>query len=61
MRALFISIGVVAAVLVVIGLLIEALQWLLIIGLLAFLAAVIAGVVLIRREIDKPSDVTRRD
>jgi hypothetical protein len=44
MRALLIALGVVAIILVVLGLLIKAVKWLLIIGAIALIVAIVAGV-----------------
>lgn len=49
MRALLIAVGVVALVLILLGIIIEAVQWLLIIGLVALVAAIVFGVVHARR------------
>ncbi|WP_169732031.1 hypothetical protein [Glycomyces arizonensis] len=49
MRALLISIGVIAVALILIGLLVKAVKWLLIIGVLALVIAIIAGFIQAKR------------
>ncbi|GIF17104.1 hypothetical protein [Actinoplanes teichomyceticus] len=49
MRALIYTVGVAALVLIVLGLVIKAVKWLLIIGLIALVAAVALGVIKGRR------------
>ena len=49
MRALLITMGVIAAVLIVLGLVIKAVKWLLILGVIALVAAVVMGVIEARR------------
>ena len=49
MRALLITVGVVAVVLIVLGLVIKAVEWLLIVGLIALVAAVVMGVIEARK------------
>lgn len=43
MRTLLISVGVIAVVLILLGLLVKAAKWLLIIGLVALVVAITAG------------------
>ena len=49
MRALLTAIGVVAVVLIVLGLLLKAVKWLIIIGVVALVVAIVLGVVRSRR------------
>ena len=49
MRALIYTVGLVALVLIVLGLVLKAVKWLLIIGLVALVAAIVMGVVKSRR------------
>jgi hypothetical protein len=49
MRALLITVGIVAVALILLGLLIKAVKWLLILGLIALIAAIVMGVVEARR------------
>ncbi|AEV87012.1 hypothetical protein ACWT_5995 [Actinoplanes sp. SE50] len=49
MRALLVTLGVAAVVLIVLGLLLKALKWLLIIGVVALIASIVLGVVKGRR------------
>lgn len=48
-RALLVTLGIVAAVLIVLGLVIKAVKWLIILGLIALVAAIVMGVVKGRR------------
>jgi hypothetical protein len=48
-RALLVTLGVIAAVLIVLGLIVKAVKWLLILGLIALVAAIVLGVVKGRR------------
>ena len=45
MRALLVTLGVVAVVLIVLGLVIKAVKWLIILGLIALVASIVMGVV----------------
>jgi hypothetical protein len=45
MRAMLWVVGVVAGVLILLGLLVEALQWLIIIGVIALVVVIVLGVV----------------
>ncbi len=45
MRALIYSVGVVAVVLILLGLFLKALKWLIIIGLIALAASIVMGVI----------------
>ncbi|WP_433789066.1 hypothetical protein [Actinoplanes sp. CA-252034] len=49
MRALIYTLGIVALVLIVLGLVLKAVKWLLIIGLIALVASIAMGVVKGRR------------
>ena len=49
MRALIYTVGLVALVLIVLGLVLKAVKWLLIIGLIALAASIVMGVVKGRR------------
>ncbi|MGK5683213.1 hypothetical protein [Actinoplanes sp. URMC 104] len=49
MRALLVTLGIVAIVLIVLGLVIKAVKWLLILGLIALVASIVLGVVKGRR------------
>jgi hypothetical protein len=49
MRGLLVAVGVVAAILIVLGLVVEAVKWLLILGIIALVVAVVMGVVEARR------------
>ena len=49
MRALLTAIGVVAVVLVLLGLFLKAVKWLIIIGVLALLVSIVLGIVQGRR------------
>ena len=49
MRALLVTLGIVAVVLIVLGLVIKAVKWLIILGLIALAASVVLGVVKGRR------------
>ena len=49
MRALLIAVGLIAVLLILVGLFLEALRWLLIIGLGAFVVVVVVGIVEARR------------
>lgn len=49
MRALLTTLGVVAVVLILLGLFVKAVKWLLIIGVVALLATIVLGVVKGRR------------
>ena len=52
MRALLITMGVVALVLILLGVLLKALKWLIIIGLVALVASIVMGVLRARRALD---------
>ena len=52
MRALLITVGVVALVLILLGVLLKALKWLIIIGLVALVASIVMGVLRARRALD---------
>lgn len=54
MRALLVTVGIVAAVLILIGLLVKAIKWLVILGLIALVAAVLTGVLQARRAARRP-------
>ena len=58
MRALLWVVGVVAGVLILLGLLLEAVRWLVIIGVIALAAVIIFGIVKGRRVVHRHS--TRR-
>ena len=49
MRALLVTLAVAAAVLILLGLLIKVVKWLIILGVLALVAAIVLGVVGRRR------------
>ncbi len=49
MKALIYTVGLVALVLIVLGLVLKAVKWLLIIGLVALVASIVMGVVKGRR------------
>nr|MDT0656604.1 hypothetical protein [Micromonospora sp. DSM 115978] len=49
MRAMLTVVGVIAAILVLLGLLLEAVRWLVIIGVVALLAVVVLGIAKGRR------------
>ena len=49
MRALLTTVGVVAVVLIVLGLVIKAVKWLIILGLIALAAVIVLGVLKGRR------------
>ena len=49
MRALLVAIGVVALAFIVLGLLIKAVKWLLILGVIAVVVAVVLGIIEARR------------
>ncbi|MDI6099352.1 hypothetical protein QLQ12_12190 [Actinoplanes sp. NEAU-A12] len=51
MRALLVTLGVVAVVLIVLGLVVKAVKWLIIIGLIALAASLVLGVVKGRRSL----------
>lgn len=51
-RALLASVGIVAIVLIVLGLVIKAVKWLIIIGLLALVASIVMGIVKGRRALE---------
>ena len=53
MRALLTLIGVIAVILVVLGLLLEAARWLIIIGVVAFLAVIVLSAVKGRRTVQR--------
>lgn len=55
MRALLWVVGVVAGVLILLGLLLEAVRWLVIIGVIALAAVVIFAIVQTRRVVNRPS------
>ena len=54
MRALLIAVGVVGVVVILLGLFLEAVKWLIIIGLAALLAAIAIGVFQARRATQAP-------
>ena len=45
MRSLLVTLGIVAVVLIVLGLVIKAVKWLIIIGLIALVASIVMGVI----------------
>lgn len=45
MRALLIAVGIAAVVLILLGLFLKAVKWLIIIGLVALVAAIVLGVI----------------
>lgn len=49
MRALLVTLGIVAVVLIVLGLVVKAVKWLIILGLIALAASILLGVVKGRR------------
>ena len=49
MRALLVTLGIIAVVLIVLGLVIKAVKWLIIIGLVALVASIVMGIVKGRR------------
>jgi hypothetical protein len=49
MRALLIAVGLVAVLLILLGLFLELLRWLLIVGLVGFVVVVLLGIVEARR------------
>ncbi|MGC9666124.1 hypothetical protein ACNTMW_06145 [Planosporangium sp. 12N6] len=49
MRALLVAVGVVGVVLILLGLLLKAAEWLIIIGLVALVVSIVLGVVKARR------------
>jgi hypothetical protein len=49
MRTLIYTVGVVAIILIVLGLIIKAVKWLIILGLIALVASIVMGVVKGRR------------
>lgn len=49
MRALLVTLGIVAVVLIVLGLVLKAVKWLIIIGLIALVASIVMGVAKGRR------------
>jgi hypothetical protein len=49
MRALLITVGIVAVVLILLGLFLKAVKWLIILGLIALIAAIVMGVIEARR------------
>jgi hypothetical protein len=49
MRTLIYTVGIVAIVLIVLGLIIKAVKWLIILGLIALVASIVMGVVKGRR------------
>ncbi|NJC71345.1 hypothetical protein HC031_16715 [Planosporangium thailandense] len=52
MRAFLIAVGVVGVVLILLGLFLEAVKWLIIIGLVALAVSIVLGVVKVRRSVD---------
>jgi len=48
-RALLVTLGIIAVVLIVLGLVIKAVKWLIIIGLVALVASIVMGIVKGRR------------
>ncbi|WP_192579753.1 hypothetical protein [Micromonospora sp. AMSO31t] len=55
MRALLWIVGVVAGVLILLGLLLEAVRWLIIIGLVALVVVIVLGAVKTRRVLNRPA------
>ncbi|MGC4868407.1 hypothetical protein ACLQ3B_23580 [Micromonospora sp. DT53] len=55
MRALLWVVGVVAGVLILLGLILEAVRWLIIIGVIALVIVIVWGVVKGRRAVSHPS------
>ncbi|MGY0005548.1 hypothetical protein [Micromonospora sp. I033] len=55
MRTLLWIVGVVAGVLILLGLLLEAVRWLIIIGLVALVVVVVLGVMKTRRVLHRPA------
>jgi hypothetical protein len=51
MRSLLVTLGIVAVVLIVLGLVIKAVKWLIIIGIVALVASLVLGVVKGRRSL----------
>ena len=49
MRALVTALAIVAAILIVLGILLKALKWLIIIGVVALIASIVLGVIKGRR------------
>jgi hypothetical protein len=49
MRGLLVAVGIVALVLILLGLFLKAVKWLIIIGVIALVAAIVMGVVRGRR------------
>jgi hypothetical protein len=52
MRALLVTLAVAAAILILLGLLIKVVKWLIILGAIALVAAVVLGVLQGRRAVD---------
>jgi hypothetical protein len=50
-RALLVTLGIIAVVLIVLGLIIKAVKWLIIIGLVALVASIVMGVIKGRRSL----------
>jgi hypothetical protein len=48
-RSLLVTLGIIAVVLIVLGLVIKAVKWLIILGLIALVAAIVLGVIKGRR------------
>jgi hypothetical protein len=55
MRALLWIVGVVAGVLILLGLLLEAVRWLIIIGLVALIVVIVLAAVKTRRVLNRPA------
>ncbi len=51
MRALLVTLGIVAVVLIVLGLVLKAVKWLIIIGLVALVASIVLGFLKGRRSL----------
>lgn len=49
MRALLVAIGIVAVALILLGIIVKAVKWLIIIGLVALVATIVLGVIKGRR------------
>ena len=52
MRTVLIALGVLAAVLILLGILVKAAKWLIVIGLAALVVAIVAGFLQVRRAVD---------
>lgn len=51
MRALLVAVGIVALVLILLGLFLKAVKWLIILGVIALIASIVLGVVQARRAV----------